>query len=56
MHLALFQDQDPGMWPEVARVTRETLEIRYTLLPYLYTLFYRAHTAGSTVVRMLFFE
>jgi alpha-glucosidase (family GH31 glycosyl hydrolase) len=44
------------MWPEVARVTRETLLIRYTLLPYLYTLFHKAHTDGSPVLRPLFFE
>lgn len=48
--------QDPGMWPEVARVTRDTLRIRYTLLPFLYTLMYKAHSEGSTVVRPLFFE
>jgi alpha-glucosidase (family GH31 glycosyl hydrolase) len=49
-------DQDPGIWPEVARVTRETLHIRYTLLPYLYTLFYEAHTTGVPVIRPVFFE
>jgi len=49
-------DQDPGMWPSVAQVTRESLLIRYTLLPYLYTLFHQAHTTGSSVIRPLFFE
>ena len=32
------------------------LRIRYSLLPYYYTLFYRAHIQGSTVIRPLFHE
>ena len=32
------------------------LHIRYTLLPYYYTLFYKSHTQGSTVIRPLFHE
>lgn len=35
---------------------REILQERYRLHPYLYTLTYQAHTAGSTVVRPLFYE
>ncbi|ELT99254.1 hypothetical protein CAPTEDRAFT_104310 [Capitella teleta] len=49
--------QDPGYFgEEVARVTRESLLIRYTLLPYLYTLMYNAHITGSTVIRPMMFE
>jgi len=40
----------------VAKATRDALEIRYTLLPYLNTLFYLHHTQGSTVARSLGFE
>lgn len=32
------------------------MEIRYSLLPYMYTLFYQAHTTGSTVMRALSWE
>ena len=34
----------------------KALRIRYTLLPYYYTLFYKSHTHGSTVIRPLFHE
>ena len=32
------------------------MQIRYSLLPYIYTLFHAAHTAGSTVMRALAWE
>lgn len=35
---------------------RKVVVIRYTLLPYLYTLFYQVHTTGGTVVRSLAHE
>ncbi|KZC13685.1 Lysosomal alpha-glucosidase [Dufourea novaeangliae] len=50
-------EQDPvAMGDLVVRSSRRALQIRYWLLPYLYTLFFRAHTFGETVVRPLFFE
>nr|XP_022314501.1 maltase-glucoamylase, intestinal-like [Crassostrea virginica] len=50
-------DQDPAVLGEhVANASREALETRYQLLPYLYTLFYFAHTHGNTVVRPLHHE
>ncbi|XP_033631820.1 sucrase-isomaltase, intestinal-like [Asterias rubens] len=52
-----YKEQDPAAFgDELARVSREILEVRYTLLPFLYTLFYEAHTLGSTVMRPLMHE
>lgn len=36
--------------------TKKAMEIRYLLLPYMYTLFYQASTQGSTVMRALAWE
>ncbi|XP_056622067.1 sucrase-isomaltase, intestinal [Triplophysa dalaica] len=49
--------QDPMAWGEAfASMSRDVLIIRYTLLPYLYTLMYEAHEHGNTVVRPLLHE
>ncbi|XP_022249217.1 lysosomal alpha-glucosidase-like [Limulus polyphemus] len=50
------KDQDPGIHDEVAKASKIALDLRYDLLPYLYTLFYHAHVSGNTVVRPLFHE
>lgn len=51
------QAQDPTAFSPVARTAmKEALQIRYTLLPFLYSLFHRAHLQGDTVIRPLFFE
>jgi len=42
--------------PEFANMSRDVLNIRYTLLPYLYTLMYEAHVHGKTVVRPMLHE
>lgn len=40
-HNAIGQvEQDPGIWPELAEVSRFVLNLRYQYLPYLYTLFH----------------
>ncbi|KAG1696097.1 Sucrase-isomaltase, intestinal [Nymphon striatum] len=52
-----YINQDPGaLGKEVAEASRIALNIRYTLLPYLYTLLFEANQHGSTVVRPLFHE
>jgi lysosomal alpha-glucosidase len=50
-------DQDPvALGSMVTKSAKSALEKRYSLLPYLYTLFYRVQQFGETVVRPLFFE
>ncbi|XP_011639981.1 lysosomal alpha-glucosidase-like [Pogonomyrmex barbatus] len=50
-------EQDPvAMGDLVVKSSKNALKIRYRLLPYLYTLFFRAHKFGETVARPLFFE
>ncbi|XP_077970548.1 maltase-glucoamylase-like [Styela clava] len=47
-----WADQDPGYFGEQFLVdSKKVLDVRYTLLPYLYTLFYEAQRTGATVVR-----
>ena len=48
--------QEPYVWASVAEATRNAMDIRFQLLPYMYTLFHLAHTTGSTVMRALAWE
>jgi alpha-glucosidase len=48
--------QEPFRWESVASASRTAMNVRYTLLPYMYTLFHQAHTSGSTVMRALAWE
>ncbi|XP_072776102.1 sucrase-isomaltase, intestinal [Taeniopygia guttata] len=50
-------EQDPAVFGDTfAEISRDTLRIRYSLLPYLYTLFYESHVYGGTVARSLMHE
>ena len=50
-------DQDPvSLGPEVVESAREALNLRYSILPYLYSLFVKAHLFGSPVVKPTFFH
>ncbi|XP_057201681.1 lysosomal alpha-glucosidase isoform X2 [Triplophysa rosa] len=49
--------QEPYVFSQQAQdAMRAALMLRYSLLPFLYTLFHHAHTSASTVARPLFLE
>ena len=48
--------QEAYVWASVADATKTAMAIRFNLLPYMYTLFYRANTVGETVMRALAWE
>ena len=48
--------QEAYRWATTAEATRRVMNIRYSLLPYTYTLFYQANVAGETVLRALPWE
>ncbi|GLD66138.1 lysosomal alpha-glucosidase-like protein, partial [Lates japonicus] len=49
--------QEPYVFGQRAQAAmRSAVNLRYSLLPFLYTLFHRAHTSADTVARPLFME
>ncbi len=48
--------QEAYQWASVIDAAKTAMAIRFQLLPYLYTLFYNAHTSGDTVMRALAWE
>ncbi|XP_041862575.1 lysosomal alpha-glucosidase isoform X2 [Melanotaenia boesemani] len=49
--------QEPYVFGQKAQAAmRSALNLRYSLLPFLYTLFHHAHTSADTVARPLFLE
>lgn len=57
-HAALgTRPQEPWRFgPEVEEISRRAIELRYRLLPYLYTLAHLAHRTGAPLVRPLLYE
>lgn len=56
-HNAIAADpQEAYVWSSVIDASKTAMNIRYQLLPYMYTLFYLSHTTGSTVMRALAWE
>lgn len=48
--------QEAYVWASVIEATRKAMNVRFQLLPYLYTLFHSAHVSGDTVMRALAWE
>jgi alpha-glucosidase len=49
--------QEPWAFgPEVEAIARGAIELRYRLLPYLYTLAHRAHRTGEPILRPLLYD
>lgn len=47
---------EPWMYPEVLPIIRETIEFRYRLIPYLYSLIFEAARSGEPIIRPLVYE
>lgn len=57
-HSAIDTEQrEPWTWGgEFERINKETIELRYRLLPYIYTLFAQSEADGTPPLRPLWFE
>lgn len=49
-------DQEPYLWSSTTEAIRQALAVRYSILPYIYTLYEESHRLGTGVWRPLFFE
>jgi alpha-glucosidase len=50
-----FSPREPWQYGwQVERMAKEAIETRYSLIPYIYGLLYRAHTTGEPLMRPLF--
>ncbi|MBW7857079.1 MAG: alpha-glucosidase [Leptonema sp. (in: Bacteria)] len=58
IHTTLYSySQDPWSYgPDILARTRKHILRRYSLLPYLYSLFWKAHLTGAPIVRPVFYE
>jgi alpha-glucosidase len=51
------KDQEPWSYgPEYEVINRKSIELRYKLLPYLYTQFYQAERFGTPIMRPVFYD
>lgn len=48
--------QEAYHWSSVSEAARRAIAVRYSMLTYMYTLFYYAHNKGETVMRALAWE
>lgn len=48
--------QELYLWESVTTAAKNALNMRYQLLPVLYTLFYQAQVTGATVIRSLWYD
>ncbi|KAK2496039.1 hypothetical protein MC885_013513, partial [Smutsia gigantea] len=56
-NIAFTKRQDPASWNQTfSEMSRNILNIRYTLLPYFYTQMHEIHAYGGTVIRPLLHE
>ena len=47
---------EPWMYPRVTPMIRDAINLRYTLLPYIYTLLYKAHRDDEPMLRPTFLD
>lgn len=47
---------EPWMYEQYTGTIREAIQLRYQLVPYLYSLMYEAHDVGSPIMRPLVYE
>lgn len=56
-HNSLNQEpQELYLWDSVTAAAKTALGMRYKMLPFLYSLFYNAHSQGTTVARSLWYN
>jgi alpha-glucosidase len=54
VHCDQFRRREPWVFGEqIEAIARQCLQLRYRLLPYLYSLYYQAHTRGLPIMRPL---
>lgn len=50
-------DQEPWSFgPDYERINKKFIELRYKLLPYLYSQFHKAYKEGTPIIRPIFFD